>query len=739
MSKYTNLSTPEWARQYIDRGFNPIPLKANDKAPVSHGWTTQQFTDGQIDAAFSGKNIGLRLGRLIDVDLDSPEAVRLAPAFLTQTGMVFGRESTGLSHFMYRLGEDESLSRTTYHAPDGTLLVEVRGQGHQTMVPGSTHPSGETVEWAVFNEPTLTTVAKLEERVGAVATAAMLGREWRKWDSRRHAVVMALAGGLLRGGWSVDNVLNFIQIIGAIGGDTDWEDRLKAIESTAAKLEAGDEQVTGFPKLTEIIGGQFVQRIIQWLELTHAPANDGEFTDVGNAERLYRLHGDNFRYDVFSKCFMVWDGKRWNVDLKNQVQEWAKESQRERIREAADVRDPDKRNAMLKFALQSMNRARIDATTALVQSIHGVPIEPTDYNKDPLLFNCQNGTINLRTGGLQPHDPRDLITYISPFDYHPGAEAPLWHEFLSKIMDGDDELVAFLQRLVGYGLSGDVSEQKLPFFYGEGGNGKSTFIESVLKIMGDYALKLPNRFFEKKRNGSDPTDMQDLPGKRFAVSNELSDGARIDDALTKDATGNDKQTARRLYGRPYEFNPTAKFVIYGNKKPGFNVDDGGLTRRILLVPFTINIPESERDLHFADKLDRELPGILAWMVEGFRQWRLEGLNPPAQVRAATNSYLHEQDPVGRFLEECTSTGERVLRDDLFDVYVEWSKDNGEDTKSRRELMSDLNRRGIKETKSHGVAYRSGVKLTPEWSQRINTRRVQIDFTSPKVQKGPKSA
>lgn len=709
----------EDAREYRRRDWDPIPLKHEDKAPESSGWQRQRFTDEQIDNVFTDdKNIGLVLGQLVDVDLDTPEAVRLAGSFLTETGTVFGRPSKPNSHFLYRIEEAETLRRVAYHDTDGTVLLELRGSGHQTMVPGSTHPSGEQLEWAVFTDPALTTVDKLKERAGALAAAVLLGRHWSEWDHRRHAVAMALSGGLLRAGIPVETVQNFVYAVCLIGGEQDWEDRQKAIESTAEKLAAGDEAVTGFPTLVELIGTALVSRVIEWLNLPSKEKPVGILTDTGNAERIKTQYGDDIRFDVTNKIFRVWDGTCWVEDHKGQVREYAKASAKAMFDEAREVSDSKEREAMARHASNSLNRPRIEAAVALLTSIPDIPVDPAAFDRSPWLFNAQNGTVNLLTGGLQPHDRRDLITKRSPYPYDANAEAPEWRRLLDTVMNGDPDMIEFLQRWFGYCLSGDVSEQVFAFFYGEGGNGKSTVIETVMKATGEYSLKLPPHFFQKKKNGSDPTDLQDLPGVRLAFSNEVTEGGRLDDAFVKDITGGDTLVARRLYGRPWQFDPTAKFTVYGNHKPGFNISDEGLRRRILLVPFSVKIPESDRDIHYADSLTRELPGILTWAVQGFQKWQETGLNPPAKVRAATNDYFNEQDPVRRFLDECTVEGDRVLRDDLYAAYVEWTKESGEETKSRRDLMKDLNRRGIPEIKPHGVFYRQGIRLNREWSQRV---------------------
>lgn len=649
-------STADWARRYKDRGWSPIPLKHEDKAPESTAWQRQSFADDQIDAVFTeGKNIGLLLGppsgNLIDVDLDCPETVRLAPHFLPETGLIFGRTSKPQSHYLYQADPSETIRRQLFQDPDGTTLLEIRGDGHQTMVPSSTHPSGEPLAWSTFDVAGQTTVEDLEKRAGWLAAAAMMGRHWSDWDHRRHYIVLHLSGGLLRAGISIEQVKNFVKAICILGGESDWDDREKAIDSTAEKLESGDEDVSGFPKLTEIIGTSFVSKIIQWLKITSAETVNGDRTDTGNAERLLKRQGDDIRYDSLNKRWLIWDSTRWAVDEKNDVVEMATESARAIFEESAKESDDDKRKRLAVHAAASLNRPRIAAAIALARSKPGIAVVPDELDRNQWFLNVQNGTINLLTGGLQAHDRRDLIAKLAPVMYDPDAKAPIWDAFIDRVMGGDPAMTAFLQRWVGYCLTGDVSEQVFAFLYGDGQNGKSKFVEALFMVLGDYAGKLPPGVLTKRRYGSDPTDLQDLPGKRFVVTNETARGGVLDDALIKDITGGDRLVGRKLYGSPFEFDPTHKIVMYGNHKPTFSGTDKGIRRRPLLIPFDVTIPEQERDPNLSHKFARELPGILAWAVEGTQEWRRIGLDVPAKVRTATDAYIDEQDVAKRFLDE----------------------------------------------------------------------------------------
>lgn len=730
MTDHEPLSNADWARAYIERGWNPTPLKEREKAPESNAWQRQAIDPEQVDAVFAEpRNIGLLLGppsgNLLDIDLDCPATVQLAPHFLRETGTIFGRPSKPNSHYLYQADPSETIRRESYMDPDGTLLMEIRGQGHQTMVPASNHPDGDPLGWSVFGDPARTTVEDLQKRAGWLAAAAMLGRHWHEWDQRRHFIVLHLSGAMLRAGVPVEQVKDFIKAVCLVGGENDWSDREKAVDSTAAKREAGEEY-TGFPNLTESIGVPLVSRLIKWLHLPTAAHATGSYTDTANAERLATRHGTDIRYDAANKQWLIWDGARYAVDRKHDIVERMTETVRSIFEEAAKPGlDSDVSKALAKHAAKSLDRPRLESAITLARSKTGIAVIPNELDFDPHLLNVQNGTINLMTGGIEAHDRRNRMTKLAPVTYDPQAEAPVFRAFVNRAMGDDPDLVAFMQRMAGYCLTGDVSEQVFFFLYGDGQNGKSKFVEALFMVMGDYAGKLPPGVLSKRQYGSDPTDFQDLPGRRVAVTNETAKGGVLDDALIKDMTGGDRLVGRKLYGVPFEFDPTHKIIMYGNHKPTFSGTDKGIRRRPILVPFDVTIPEHERDKTLGAQFARELPGILAWAVEGCLAWRHDGLNVPAKIRAATDAYIDEQDPAKRFLDECTVKGDRVERDVLYTAYAAWARQAGEDLKSRRELMKDMTRLGILEIPSNGKLYRKGIRLKGDWTVQGNARRISV--------------
>jgi putative DNA primase/helicase len=392
--------------------------------------------------------------------------------------------------------------------------------------------------------------------------------------------------------------------------------------------------------------------------------------DIGNGERLRVRHGRKMRY-VKERGWLVWTGKAWEED-RGQVDTWAKETARAIFAEAVDCEDQKQAVELFRHARNTANRSRRVAMVEACASEPGIPKKPADFDQDPWLLNVQNGIIDLRTGELRPHEPQAMLTKIAGTYYDPEADCPLWLRFLDRIFDGNPELIDFLQGAVGYSLTGNTIEQCLYFLYGSGANGKSTFTGAVQDMLGDYAQKTRAETFLQKHSDQIPEDVARLAGVRFALAAELT-GGHLNESLVKDLTGGDRLAARFLHHNTFEFKPVVKLWLYGNAKPTISETTEGIWRRVRLVPFTVIIPENERDGKLPEKLRTELPGILAWAVRGCLAWQREGLSTPAAVKLATDSYRQEQDEIGRFLAECCvcEDGKTATAGVLYQAYQKW--------------------------------------------------------------------
>ena len=438
-------------------------------------------------------------------------------------------------------------------------------------------------------------------------------------------------------------------------------------------------------------------------------------TDAGNAERLVARHGDRIRYVHGWDRWHVWDGSRWARDERREVEGLAIETARSMLVEAAGIPDRKECEALTKHALRSEERHAVEDALALARSMPPVAVVPDDLDRHPDLLNLPNGTLDLSTGLLLPHDSILMLSKAAPVAWDPGAPSPAWDAFLARVVP-DPDVRAYLQRAVGYSLTGNVSEHALFFCYGTGANGKSTFLERIRDLLGEgeagYAKAAAPHLLLATRQDRHLAEVADLRGARFVTTIEVGEGRSWDESKVKWLTGGDVLSARFMYGNPFSFHPTHKFWIAGNHKPKVHGTDHGFWRRVHLVPFTVTIPQEDRDRDLPDKLRAELPGILRWAVEGCLAWRHGGLRPPAAVTEATREYRDNEDVIGAFLDECCNVapGRRVVVGSLYEEYQRWAERSGEHHMTKRAFGDALEERGIGRTRSMDRRWFTGLDL-----------------------------
>ncbi len=305
-----------------------------------------------------------------------------------------------------------------------------------------------------------------------------------------------------------------------------------------------------------------------------------------------------------------------------------------------------------------------------------------------------NGTIDLRSGLLRHHDPNDLITKIAPVDYDPAADAPVFQACLERVLP-DPEVRMFLQQYAGYSLTGDITEQVIVIFHGNGANAKSTILRVLQDMLGDYARSAEPELL-LVRGGSHPTGVADLLGARMVVSSEIGDGRRLAEATVKQLTGGYRIKARFMRQDFFEFAPTHKMWVAANHRPEIRGTDFAIWRRVLIVPFTVTIPHDEQDRHLLERLQQELPGILRWAVDGCLMWQRQGLSRPNAIMEATDSYRAEQDIIAAFLSDrcIMDDGCCVSAADIFRAYTGWAQINGESVVSQKQLGQALTEKGL---------------------------------------------
>ncbi len=338
---------------------------------------------------------------------------------------------------------------------------------------------------------------------------------------------------------------------------------------------------------------------------------------------------------------------------------------------------------------------------------------PNQLDKHKFAFNTPNGILSLKTGKLTKHETKWFITKVSYVEYSENADCPQWHRFLEEIFNGDKELIRYIQKAVGYSMTGQTSEQCVFFLYGTGRNGKSTFLDVIRDIMGDYAANIqPETIMVKhSQSGAINSDIARLKGARFVTSVEPNEGMRINEGLLKQLTGDDVVTARKLYGDEFEFKPEFKLWMATNHKPIIRGTDTGIWRRIHMIPFTMQIPENKVDRGLKYKLEREYPAILRWAVEGCLLWQKEGLLMPRAVLEQVREYRREMDVVSAFIEDRCEAGEGyyVRSSELYAAYSAWCDSNNKYKMSNTKFSTEATKTFSKKKQPDGI-YFLGIKL-----------------------------
>lgn len=440
------------------------------------------------------------------------------------------------------------------------------------------------------------------------------------------------------------------------------------------------------------------------------------FDDTGNADRMCDLFSEELKYCYANKHWYYYDGRKWCEDdtgTNGRLADKAVEAMKAESRMYESGDDPEMAKQFAKHMKSSRsNKAK---KAMLAEYMHRVPITPAQMDKHPYAFNTPSGVLDLKTGQLWDHRPGQYITKMAKVDYTDNADCPQWLSFLSEIFGGDKDLIRYVQKAVGYSMTGSTEEQCVFFLYGVGKNGKSTFLNIIRSIMGSYATNIqPETIMVKPANGGANSDIARLKGARFVTSAEPNEGMRLNEGLIKQLTGDDPVTARKLYGDEFEFRPEFKLWIATNHKPIIRGTDTGIWRRIHLIPFLVQIPDHKVDRQLPHKLRAELPGIMKWAVDGCLLWKKEGLHMPKAVFDAVKEYRGEMDVIASFIDaNCVEiqSGE-IEASLLYSEYARWARENNEYEMSQTKFGIEMKKRYDSKRNSAGrIAYK-GLTMAP---------------------------
>ena len=441
-------------------------------------------------------------------------------------------------------------------------------------------------------------------------------------------------------------------------------------------------------------------------------------TDVGNSERLVNLYGNKLRYSYDRNLWLIFTGKRWEWDAGGEIVKLAKETARSLYHEAAFEPDDNKRDALAKHAKASEGNQRIKGMIELARAELSVTIEVLNANQ--YLLNVNNGTVNLRTGELRAHDPSDLLTFFIPLDYKPGIASKVWHDFLYRIFEENERLIRYVQKSLGYSITGCQDEQALWFLHGPGSNGKTTLTGVILDVLGDYAIEIdPLAFVADKNARAGPNEaIASLYNKRFVAATEVKTGMTLDVAILKRMTGGESLRNERKFEHGFNFKPTHKLWLSGNHEPRIIDTTNSIWNRLKYITFKVTIDDKERIKGLRNRISREHgEAVLAWLVEGCLLWQSEGLGEPPEVKEAIQAYRDSQDILHDFLvESCfIKTGETVPVADMYKEYKAWAEKNDTKPIGKNTFGSRLKEKGFETQRGNAnqlVWY--GIRLlTPE--------------------------
>ncbi|WP_330130811.1 phage/plasmid primase, P4 family [Shewanella xiamenensis] len=450
--------------------------------------------------------------------------------------------------------------------------------------------------------------------------------------------------------------------------------------------------------------------------------DEDTLNDVGNADRLTKVADGKLVYVPELNCLYVFDEQCWRpigdkeLALARCIGEGIIAQANRMLEDPATLKDKTKRqqaDKLLAFGRQSLNRKKLADMLEIFKSSNLISAKAFDADK--MLMGINNGVLDLATGKLLAANKEMYISRYSDINYKPDVTCPRWLQFIDEITCGDVEYAKFLQRMVGYILTGRTDEQVLFFLYGHGCNGKSTFMSIIQRLMGSYYHQISSDVLLQSNNsgkGPNPS-LAKLNGSRLVVANELPEGSRMDENLVKSMTGNDVIVARQLYAKvELEYIPMFKLIMVGNHKPVIRDTSPGMWRRMILLPFNASFSQQQMDPQLMDKLYTELSGILNWALEGVQMWLKDGIKAsiPNSIKSGIAEYRHESDLLAMFLEECTSKGDFVYTDELYDVFRKWAERDGDWKMTRNIMTKRLVEKGFEKGRHNSKAMIKGIKL-----------------------------
>lgn len=403
-------------------------------------------------------------------------------------------------------------------------------------------------------------------------------------------------------------------------------------------------------------------------------------SDFGVVDSFVHRFGERVRFHHKHKEWLVWNCHHWRLDKNEEIKRKATEHIQLWQTDATHIQDLEKKREFVQFTLRLEKAATVAMMVEMAKSKLPIADDGEHWDENAYLIGCPNGVVDLRTGLLRDGDPHDRITLQVAPRFDPNATCDRWLQFLNEIFCDDAELIAYIRRAVGYSLSGETNGQSFFMCVGSGANGKSTFLSTLGAVFGDYSYTTNTNVFASNASSQDATgfDLAELAGRRLVLLSEIKVNSRMNEQAIKNFTGGEKINAQKKFGKPFEFQPVGKLWMGVNHQPKVIDDSHGFWRRVRLIPFTRIFSGSTDNRSLKHDLMAEAPGILAWAVQGAKEWCDGGLNPPISVMNATNAYEESEDPILEFLSECSDSdnSSEVSCAATYMAYKQWGRDQG---------------------------------------------------------------
>jgi putative DNA primase/helicase len=696
------INRAKYIKYYIRGGIKIFPCISDGKSPLITGWQEKASSSKEVVAAWWDKypnaNIGLLTGKkanLVVVDVDVKKGARGMES-LKQLQDECGKLDTRMVHtpsgglhyyFSYPQGVDTLKNRANLMPG-----IDIRADGGLVIAPGSSI-DGNRYEFEDIDKE----IAELPQKLLDILTD----------DSHTHKEYEVVASEVINGVEQGNRNNSIFRLASKLRGDDIPRDI------------AASQIVLAAQNCTPPLSKAEALRCFESAYTRYEPNNNVELseqhlTELGSAKELINSYGLDIRFIPQFGKWLLWDGYRWCFDETGHISRLAKANALSQYEKVAQLDDFNQRREMSRYATKSESRQAIESTIHLAKTEEGMPLKVEQLDTNQYFLGVANGVINLKSGEMLDDTKNDYLTKQAPVVFSRDAKCPRWLEFLNQAMSGDQEMIGYLQRIVGYSLTGDTKEQVLFFLYGHGANGKSKFIGAIQDMLGDYAMQTPVSTLMTRGKGSINNDVARMRGARFVATTETEEGSKFNESEIKLLTGGDTITCRFLRQEYFEYRPEFKIWISGNHKP-VPGDGHGIWRRLILIPFEVIVDDADQDKELHLKLRKELSGILNWAIEGCLQWQEVGLQTPQKILDAVAEYKSEMDRVHSWMEECCESkpraGSETKASDLYHSYKYWAHENGEWAMSQRIFGNKLGEKGYKKVRKGQGQFYLGISLT----------------------------